>query len=198
MLSTSSKRARTPWTMLLPNSDTPGNRRCRAPSVAGPARHPAPCAAPKRKFAQRFGDGTKRQSLLVVLGYSRISRGCLRAERAMGQAQDQEGFSEEVQCAIAKHLDICRPTARDIAANMSLSFRTFQRRLAAENTNYSILLDTVLRDRALVALMDGRESCETLSVRLGYRQQSTFTRAVRRWTGQPPTALRQQSRDTKL
>jgi AraC-like DNA-binding protein len=105
----------------------------------------------------------------------------------LAPSRQQEEFS--VRARVTACLDDGRPTAADLASKMKLSVRTLQRRLAAEGTSFSALLDEVRRDYTLSALSKKKLTCDELSEKLGYCQQSTFTRAVRRWTGKPPSAL---------
>jgi AraC-like DNA-binding protein len=67
--------------------------------------------------------------------------------------------------------------------------RTLQRRLAAEGTSFSALVEGVRREAALTGIA-GPASMADLSAQIGYANQSSLTRAVRRWTGAPPVALR--------
>lgn len=101
-----------------------------------------------------------------------------------------DGYAEQVRNLVATRLARRSVAALDVAEEMSMSKRTLQRRLAEEGTNYSRILDEVRRDYTLSALAAGQQCCNELSTRLGYRQQSTFTRAVQRWTGHSPSALR--------
>lgn len=79
------------------------------------------------------------------------------------------------------------PTAWDIACDMEISVRTLQRGLAEEGTSYSQVLDELRREIAVRSLSRGFSDLAALAARLGYRQQSSFTRAMCRWTGKPPS-----------
>jgi AraC-like DNA-binding protein len=74
-----------------------------------------------------------------------------------------------------------------IARDLSVSVRSLQRRLASEQLNYRELLDDFRRDRAILALKEGERYLGDLAFRLGYREQSSFNRAFRRWTGVSPS-----------
>ncbi|MCO8146129.1 helix-turn-helix transcriptional regulator [Rhodovulum tesquicola] len=81
------------------------------------------------------------------------------------------------------------PKVERIAAAAGLSVRTLQRRLGAEGTTFSRLLDSVRRDLALADFDAGGRSSGAIAAQLGYGQQSSLTRAVRRWTGTLPRTL---------
>ena len=74
---------------------------------------------------------------------------------------------------------------------MRLRFlRTLHRLLSAEDTTYSKLLDAVRRELAERYITDPDISLQEISSLLGFSELSAFSRAFRRWTGQPPSAAR--------
>lgn len=86
------------------------------------------------------------------------------------------------------------PTIDRIAAAAGLSVRTLQRRLGDEGTSFSQLLDRVRRDLALEGLAAGGRTSGAIAGILGYGQQSSLTRAVRRWTGTSPRDISRRDR----
>jgi len=86
------------------------------------------------------------------------------------------------------------PTIERLAAAAGLGVRTFQRRLRSEGITFSDLLDAVRRDAALSGLAENGKSATEMADSLGYGQPSSLTRAVRRWTGEPPRAVARRSR----
>jgi len=82
------------------------------------------------------------------------------------------------------------PTIDQLATSAGLSRRTLQRQLAAEDTNFSDLLQEVRLETALQQFEKRTGSLDDVAAKLGYARQSTLTRAVRRWTGQTPSSLR--------
>lgn len=82
------------------------------------------------------------------------------------------------------------PSIGRLARWGGISQRTLQRRLSDEGTNFSELLDDVRRDMAFRFLETGHETMDDIAAKLGYERQSTFTRAVRRWTGMTPSQVR--------
>jgi AraC-like DNA-binding protein len=81
------------------------------------------------------------------------------------------------------------PTVERLAAAGGVSVRTLQRRLSEEGTSFSDLLGEVRRDLALEASSTGEQKVGQIAASLGYRQHSSFTRAVRRWIGTSPRTL---------
>jgi AraC-like DNA-binding protein len=82
------------------------------------------------------------------------------------------------------------PSGEDVARRLAISQQTLRRRLARDGTSLRQVRDEVLRDEAIAALVEGEESIGDLAMRLGFSEPSAFTRAFRRWTGNPPSAYR--------
>ena len=70
------------------------------------------------------------------------------------------------------------------------SRRTLQRQLTAEGTSLAELLDELRREEVLRRLTGTREPVASIAGTVGYRNASSLTRAVRRWTGESPRAVR--------
>ncbi|MEQ8699403.1 MAG: AraC family transcriptional regulator [Bauldia litoralis] len=104
--------------------------------------------------------------------------------------RDDPTLSGSARILIGLMLDDGSPSVDRLAAYAGMSIRTLQRRLDAEGTNFTILLDEVRKSRALDSLAAGGGALSALSEELGYARQASLTRAVRRWTGQAPRHLR--------
>lgn len=73
------------------------------------------------------------------------------------------------------------------------SARSLQRQLAAAGLSYQQVLDSCRERRARQLLADARLGLSDIAFLLGYTEQSAFTRAFRRWTGQSPGRWRRQT-----
>jgi AraC-like DNA-binding protein len=82
------------------------------------------------------------------------------------------------------------PTMEKLAAAGGQSVRTFQRRLAEAGTSFSRVVDEVRRARAMAGLAATPASVAAIAEGLGYKRQSSLTRAVRRWSGATPRKIR--------
>lgn len=76
-----------------------------------------------------------------------------------------------------------------VAHLLGMSSRTLQRRLAASGRSWSDVVETFRRDEAN-RLLAGPMPLVEVAARLGFREQTSFTRAFRRWTGQTPAVWR--------
>lgn len=83
------------------------------------------------------------------------------------------------------------PALSDIARELGMSGRTLQRHLSAEGTSFQALVDEARRRLALRLLQGGSDTTLTeVTFMTGFSDQSAFTRAFRRWTGETPAAWR--------
>lgn len=82
-----------------------------------------------------------------------------------------------------------KPSIDCVADAAGISRRSLQRRLSAEGKSFSAIVEEVRKRVALSALLNGDVALGELSSRLGYADQATLSRAVRRWTGRPPSAV---------
>ncbi|MGZ3420225.1 MAG: AraC family transcriptional regulator ligand-binding domain-containing protein [Polyangiales bacterium] len=98
---------------------------------------------------------------------------------------ESTSFADRVERAIV----LPDTSIESVAARLHASARTIQRRLEAEGTRYSEVLD---RARASLARKLLREDVTIAEVaaRVGFSDVAPFTRAFRRWTGTPPGQFR--------
>jgi AraC-like DNA-binding protein len=83
--------------------------------------------------------------------------------------------------------------AQIVAKNLALSLRTLSRRLADEGTTYAEVVDHLRRSLALQYLKEPGMSVSQIAWLLGYEGSTSFNHAFRRWTGQSPSAARNQA-----
>jgi AraC-like DNA-binding protein len=78
----------------------------------------------------------------------------------------------------------------EIARRLDLHARTINRRLAREGTSFQRIKDEVRRDLMDYYLRRTGFSFTQISERLGFAEQSVFTRNCRRWLGASPSEIR--------
>jgi AraC-like DNA-binding protein len=114
-------------------------------------------------------------------------------DRIAGQALhklEKADVTYRARQAVARHLPGGAPRRAAIAAELSMSDHTFQRRLASEGTSFTELVDETRRELAQHHLADTRLSLSEIAYLLGYAEQSTFFRAAQRWFGESPGGYR--------
>jgi AraC-like DNA-binding protein len=77
-----------------------------------------------------------------------------------------------------------------VAAEVGMSPRTLNRRLAVEGTSFASLRDEARRDVACGLLRDTQMPAAEIADLLCYADSAAFSRAFHRWTGQAPTIWR--------
>ena len=98
-------------------------------------------------------------------------------------------FSAKVQGLLASLLPKGPPHRDDVAAQLMMSERTLQRRLAEEGTSFTNLVDDTRRELARQSLSCGELSLKMLSFQLGFSEPSAFYRACKRWFGMAPSDI---------
>lgn len=94
------------------------------------------------------------------------------------------GEAVEFVQATKDHLNLIsdhRPNAEETATALGVSRRTLNRRLTQAGTSYRSLLDQSLKSRAYTLLSETRLSHREIAERLGYNDQTSFSRALKRW-----------------
>jgi AraC-like DNA-binding protein len=80
--------------------------------------------------------------------------------------------------------------AEDVARELALSTRTMHRRLREEATSLRALKEETKLDLAKEALMRGRTPIKRIAELAGFRNEKSFSRAFRTWTGASPREFR--------
>ncbi|MDD9718655.1 AraC family transcriptional regulator [Dinoroseobacter sp. PD6] len=91
---------------------------------------------------------------------------------------------------IAQALNEGSPRMVDIARALGLSARSFHRRLSEHGVSFQTLTEDTRRDLAIGLLRDDRHSVAEIAFLTGFAEQSSFTRAFKRWVGQTPASYR--------
>lgn len=97
-------------------------------------------------------------------------------------------IAQQLQSGELPLLDKLAPEVEDA---MGLSPRQLQRRLAEQSLNFKDLVEAVRREQVLHELKNTPLPIIDIARRAAYAEVSSLHRAVRRWTGQTPLAVRQ-------
>lgn len=155
-------------------------------------------------FSSHFGCpvyfGSDRNALLVgdaelaapnKLGDETIAQFFDRhLEKELAGLSDDAGLEQRVRIAVSQTLSEGIPTLSGIAASLGMGARTLQRRLADKGHSFQGLVDLARRDLAQQLLEKTEYSLAEISFLTGFSEQSGFTRAFKRWSGQTPRSYR--------
>jgi AraC-like DNA-binding protein len=81
-------------------------------------------------------------------------------------------------------------TADAVAGRLNTSTRTLHRQLREEGASLQDLKDEVRRDRAIDLLNRTAWPVKKIALAVGYRNEKSFSRAFKEWTGQAPNRFR--------
>jgi len=87
-------------------------------------------------------------------------------------------------------------TAETLAAALNVSARTLHRQLLEEGVALQHLKDEVRRDQALEQLRRTDRPIKKIALAIGFRNEKSFSRAFRAWTGATPGEFRRRERGT--
>lgn len=90
----------------------------------------------------------------------------------------------------ARELLMTHRTAESLAQALNISARTLHRQLKDEGTSLQALRDEVRRDRAIQLLTRSNRSVKQIAMEVSFRNEKSFTRAFRQWTGAAPAEYR--------
>ncbi|MEM6665670.1 MAG: AraC family transcriptional regulator [Pseudomonadota bacterium] len=104
-----------------------------------------------------------------------------------------QSFPEEVRQVVAGALSEGVPRMEDVARRMGLSVRSLHRRLADDGMTFQALTEDTRRDLAEGLLRDDRYALLEVAFLTGFSEQSSFTRAFKRWVGATPAGYRREA-----
>ena len=81
----------------------------------------------------------------------------------------------------------------DIARGLGYSARSYHRRLSEHGLSFQTLPEETRRELAEGLLRDDRYSLSEIAFLTGFSEQSSFTRAFKRWVGHTPASYRKGS-----
>ena len=105
---------------------------------------------------------------------------------------DRTHIAPQVKAKLLDLLASGKLNEAQMAVALNQSERSLQRKLRAEGTSFSQLLEETRRELAQRYIENSRLSITETAYLLGFAEPANFTRAFRRWTGQTPSDYRQQ------
>jgi AraC-like DNA-binding protein len=110
-------------------------------------------------------------------------------DRILGEVKTSTGVAGEVYQIIASTPGHS-PSMEGVAKQLVTTVRTLNRKLHAEGTSFTQILDDVRCNLASEYLRSTRLSIEDISELVGFSEAANFRHAFRRWTGSTPARYR--------
>lgn len=111
------------------------------------------------------------------------------AERRLLQVTQDAPYAARVRELLRAQLPR-RSNMRQVARELDMSERTLRSALTREGTSYRDIEHVALGSFARELLQGSRQTIQETAYQMGFSDATTFHRAVKRWTGLTPSALR--------
>ncbi|MEM7586071.1 MAG: AraC family transcriptional regulator ligand-binding domain-containing protein [Acidobacteriota bacterium] len=115
---------------------------------------------------------------------------------ALADLPEDGGLGRRVRAEIAQALSEGVPKLSRLAAQLGMSGRTLQRRLAGAGLSYRDLVDEARKELADRLLLKTDYDLTEIAFLTGFSEQSAFHRAFSRWTSQTPRSYREAARSS--
>lgn len=114
-----------------------------------------------------------------------------QAALLLEQIPGTDPFEHELRRALTAAIAGGDPSLQRVAASLHCAPRTLQRKLSQRGLNFQKILDDSRQQLAQRYLQDRSIPLSEVALLLGYSEQSAFTRAFKRWSGQSPRQRRE-------
>jgi AraC-like DNA-binding protein len=111
-------------------------------------------------------------------------------DRRLEHHDASKSVVEQTRWVLRRRLTAGRPDIRSVAAELTMSERSLQRRLTDEGVSFQILVSETRHQLALEHLADLSLTLIEVAFLLGYEDQNSFFRAFRQWEEQTPSEWR--------
>ncbi|MGX7205502.1 helix-turn-helix domain-containing protein [Enterococcus pingfangensis] len=108
-------------------------------------------------------------------------------KKRVAQLNIENSFINHVEKALFSAIPSAHFSRETIAKSLGVSVRTMQRKLNEQNTTYAQLVQKVQQLLAINYLKNNELATEEISCLVGYKDQASFSRAFKSWTGQTIT-----------
>jgi len=145
------------------------------------------------RFGQPMAELTYPRSILSAKPHMahRLTSKILQetCDRILGEVKTSTGVAGEVYQIIASTPGHS-PTMESIARQLATTERTLNRKLRAEGTSFTQILDDVRCNLAKEYLRSTKLTTDEISELVGFSEAANFRHAFRRWTGSTPARYR--------
>lgn len=151
-------------------------------------RCPLEFSAPRTYIAYRTAD-LERRTASADAEINRFLLERVREEEA-GVLMGKNLIIRDVENLIRAALPSGIPQLNHVGRTMGMSGRTLMRRLSEHGLTFRALTEQVQLDLSRQLLRDTTHNISEIAFETGFSEQSAFTRAFKRWTGQTPVQFR--------
>ncbi|QFS81581.1 HTH-type transcriptional regulator VirS [Roseivivax sp. THAF40] len=116
-------------------------------------------------------------------------------EEELAAVTRETSFEQVLLRRVSDHLSAGPPRAAAMAREMGVSERTLHRRLSEEGLSFQGILEKARRRLAEGLLVQSDHSIAEIAFLTGFAEQSSFTRAFKRWSERTPAAFRDHHRN---
>jgi len=126
-----------------------------------------------------------------ILGDEGISRYLIsHLDAELAEIAEEVPLVARTKDAIAQSLSEGAPNMEEIARSLGFSTRSFHRRLSEHGMSFQTLTEETRRQLAEGLLRDEHHTLAEIAFLTGFSEQSSFTRAFKRWLGTTPANYR--------
>jgi AraC-like DNA-binding protein len=105
--------------------------------------------------------------------------------------REKADILNRAKAAIIDNLGSGNVSEISVAETLHMTARNMHRKLQKEDTSFKVLLTEIRRELAQQYIQDRTKTLTEISFLLGFSEVSSFSRAYKGWTGQPPSEARQ-------
>ncbi|MFC3079067.1 AraC family transcriptional regulator [Phenylobacterium terrae] len=112
-----------------------------------------------------------------------------RAEALLNELETAISMRGRVEAILMPILHKGEVRMAKVAGALGMSRQTLHRRLKSEGVSFELVLDDLRRRMAISYLTRRKVSVNEAAYLVGFSDPAAFSRAFKRWTGQPPSSL---------
>ena len=115
-----------------------------------------------------------------------------QALAALNTISKHKSITDNVSDIIHEKLNAGEPINIDgVCTQLSISRQTLYRELKKYDTDFQTVYDDIRKSEAMKLLSQGDTKMESISLHLGFKDNSSFYKAFKRWYGMTPTQFKQ-------
>jgi AraC-like DNA-binding protein len=127
---------------------------------------------------------------LLPSGNMEIALSCDKIVRDYLAKLDRSDLIMQVKKCLIDNMSSEHLSEELVAGHLNMSLRNMQRKLYEKGSSYKALLDETRKELAEQYIKRSDYSFNEITYRLGFSEQSNFSRAFKRWTGKSPREYR--------